>query len=181
MTPINENESNQEKKEVINTSNFPDYILRNKRNKYIAVFVINQNDIPTIIRTKRFNPTSEIIKFRKNSFVIDIEKPSYTKNNKKFYFFSLKANKQIAFEGCEQPTIDSETIDIICNKKIVQQLTANLNDTFKPNLMILIVGICIGAIIGYLYCQYSLTNAQNTDTSGILITLFKMIKLLRLF
>lgn len=153
-------------------------VLLNKK-RYIGVFTINESSIPSIIAIKRLKAVNQSIRFMKHTFPFDITTPSYTKGLKNYYFFSLTLKKQLTFDDTYQPNINTEVIDAILSQKIVQQLTANLNDSFKPNLMMFIIGVLIGIFGGYFYAQYTLTHPSETVKTATMITnLFSIIRMM---
>jgi len=141
----------------------------NKKKKYIAVFTILEGSIHNIIATRKVNPLNKSVRIQKKTFIIDIATPSYQKGNKVFYFFSLSTQKQLVFKNSFEPNVNIELIDAIMSQKIIEQLTANLNQDFKLNIMWLLIGGLIGGLIGYMLCQYTMTQTATPSLLGGLL------------
>lgn len=129
----------------------------NKR-KYYAVFTVNQLELPVIIGNKRISPISKSVRFRNNTFIINIENPTYIKGNKVFYFFSLTSQLQLLFYKTKESGMNSEIIDTIISQRIIQQLTTNLDTEWKMNTSMILIGFIIGALLGYIVSQYLISK-----------------------
>ncbi|GAH82198.1 unnamed protein product [marine sediment metagenome] len=57
----------------------------NKKKKYIAIFLIKEQNSYTIVNKKFFNPTKNTIEFRNNTYIINTSTPTYTKGLKLLY------------------------------------------------------------------------------------------------
>lgn len=128
------------------------------KKKYFAVFSIRQLESHNVIGTKRINPTTKKVSYKKHSFLLDIEKPSYVKGNKVYYFFSISSQQQLTFYKSDDSSINPEVIDLIMTQNIVKQLTSNLDNEFKVNMTMIIIGLIIGALSGYIVANYLLTK-----------------------
>jgi len=120
------------------------------KTKYYAIFTISQLELQAIIGSKRINSISKTVNFRKNTFIIDIENPTFMKRNKVFYFFSITSQHQLLFYKSKENGMNSEIIDTIISQKIIQQLTSNLDSEWKMNTSMILIGLIIGALIGYI-------------------------------
>jgi len=124
------------------------------KKKYFAIITIRQLESHNVIGSIRIRPTTKHISFKGHTFLLDIETPSYVKGNKIYYFFSISSRQQLTFYKIDEPLINPEVIDLIMTQKIVQQLASNLDNEWKMNSMVLIVGLIIGCLIGYIVGQY---------------------------
>lgn len=141
------------------------------KKRYYAIFCIKENGTYSIIKKVRVNNKNNTVRYQKKSFPIDIEKPLYAKNNKIFYFFNYKSGNQLLFEK-DTSKINTELIDSIVSESIVKQLTANLNDEWKMNTIVLACGIAIGFIIGYIAYPFIFNyQSEQTTTEAILMNL----------
>lgn len=136
-------------------------MIFSRRKKYIAVFCIRELEVNNILGTRKINPTSKTIRFRRHTFIIDVSTPSYIKNNKVFYFLSLTTKKQLTFDDSKEVDMNTELIDSVISQNIVEQLTKNLNDNLKMNIIQILLGLCAGILIGYFYAQYTLTPTTS--------------------
>lgn len=129
-------------------------IFEKNKKKYIAVFVVKQQDVRVVLRKKRFKPTSEMIRFRKRTFPIDVAYPTYAKGLKLYYFVDIKDGQVLLNETTNESIINPEILDIILSRKIVTQLTSNLagNET-KMKLVDIFLGLIMGIFgtLGVLY------------------------------
>ncbi len=123
----------------------------NKRKKYIAVFLIREQNTYTIVSKKYFNPTKDSIEFRNNTYIISSANPTYTKGLRLLFFIDVSSKKQLLFVKNKTNEIDSEIIDLIMSKKIIKQLTSELGGVDITSILLyLVVGLTIGGLIGYL-------------------------------
>ena len=130
-------------------------MLLKKKKKYYALILQKQEGTYNRIGKKRLRPTTKEFNFRKKPFKINVEKPAYVRGLKVFYFFDLTTSQQILVGNNKSPIIDADIMDMIYSKKIVKQLTTNLNNTaWKMNLTTLILGIAIGGAFGFIIKGY---------------------------
>lgn len=123
----------------------------NKRKKYLAVFLIKEQESYTIVGKKFFNPTINSIEFQSNTYLINTSTPTYTKGLKLFFFMDISSKNQLLFVKTKGKKVDTEIVDLIMSKKIIKQLTSELGNTdFKTIILYLIIGLTIGGLIGYL-------------------------------
>lgn len=127
---------------------------RNKK-RYIAVFVIKEQEVRVVLRRKRFKPSSDTVRFRKSTFPIDVSYPTYAKGLRLFYFIDIKDGQVLLNETTEESVINPEILDIILARKIVSQLTSNLANTeTKMKAFSILLGIIIGALGGFIAGGY---------------------------
>jgi len=130
------------------------FITMSKRKKYIIIFMIKEQNLYTEIKRKRFNPINTEINFKDKTYSIDVSKYSYSKGLKLFFFIDIRKSVecQLYFNDTKNKSkITPEILDMIISKKIIHQLTYNLTDkAIKLNLMMIIIGACIGGLIGYI-------------------------------
>ncbi len=123
----------------------------NKRKRYVAIFLIKEQNSYTIIDKKFFNPIKDSIEYRSNTYIINTSTPTYTKGLKLLFFIDTDTKKQLLFVKRKDTNIDTEIVDLIMSKKIIKQLTSELGGIdFKTILLYLGLGLLIGGLIGYL-------------------------------
>lgn len=125
----------------------------NKR-KYIAVITIRENELQEVIGFRKLDPTQESFSFRKKSFIVQIDKPTYKKKNKSYYFYNYSDERILGFGKSNPKPINADVIDTILAKNIVNQLTANLNQRWKVELPIIIFSCIFGGLIGFIIRGY---------------------------
>ncbi|MGB5911850.1 MAG: hypothetical protein WBH31_11705 [Promethearchaeia archaeon] len=114
-----------------------------KKRKYYAVFMVNQEGSYSYIGKKRFRPSQKNLRFKKGTYEIKKMIPSYIKGMKLYYFYDLEKG-QIYF-GKSNSNADPEIDDLIIYKKIVAQITSRLSGSpFKINIMWLLMGAIMG-------------------------------------
>ena len=126
------------------------------KKKYYAIFSVRQLGSHNVIGSKRISSTTKKVSYKSRSFFVDIENPSYVKGNKVFYFFSISSQQQLCFFKSDDSSINPEVIDLIMTQNIVKQLTSNLDNEFKANMTMIIIGLVIGALSGYIVGQFLL-------------------------
>lgn len=126
-----------------------------KRKKYIAIFLLKEQNTYTVIKHKKFKPTITEIKVSKDKTkTINVSIPIYSKGLKLYYFIDI--DKGQLFFDKKKDIISNEILDLIISKSIIRQLTMNLSDTaFKMNLMYIFIGLIIGGLIGWIAGGFS--------------------------
>lgn len=124
------------------------------KKKYIAVYVVKEQDVRVVLAKKRFKPTVETVRFQKKTYPIQVAFPTYARGLKLFYFIDILDGQVLLNETTENPIINPEILDLILSRKIVTQLTANLasSDT-KMKIVDILLGVFIGVFgaLGVLY------------------------------
>ncbi len=125
--------------------------LFGQKDKYYAYFVSKKQNIYKYVKKKRISVNAEKIKFRKGTYKIDTEIPSFSRGNKYFFFIDINGN-QIFFNKDKVPkSLGKVMLDLYLARNIITQLTANLsNQQYKLNIMILIGGAVVGGLFGYI-------------------------------
>lgn len=151
---------------------------KNKKKKYIAIFVLKEQGTFTRLGKKKFKPTNDCIRFRKRTFILDASFATYSRGLKQFFFIDLlngqtylkqdtnqdDANKKLSKKEKREKQkeiarllklknleIDPEITDMLISRKVIAQLTTNLNNNaIGINIMTLIIGAVMGACIGYI-------------------------------
>lgn len=123
--------------------------------KYFAIVCVRENDLQNIIGFKRIKPTDKSFSFKRKTFPICIEFPTYIKGKKVFYFFNYLDETQLLFnDTINKEIMNADIIDSILSKSIVNQLTANLNQKWKVELPMLIFSMVFGGLIGYIIASF---------------------------
>lgn len=123
----------------------------NKKKRYIAVFLIKEQNTYTIIDKKIFNPTLDSIEHKSNTYIINSGNPTFSKGLNLFFFIDRDSKKQLLFVKNKSEGNDTEIIDLIMSKKIIKQLTSELGGIdFKTILLYLAIGLSLGGMIGYI-------------------------------
>ncbi len=123
----------------------------NKRKRYIAVFLIKEQNTYTIVNRKIFNPTLDSIEHKGNTYIINSGNPTYSKGLNLYFFIERDSKKQLLFVRSKNKGNDTEIIDLIMSKKIIKQLTSELGGIdFKTILLYLVIGLALGGMIGYI-------------------------------
>lgn len=118
--------------------------------KYIAVFLIKEQNSYSINRVIRFNPIKPIIKGNN----IDIQNPTFTKRLK-VYFYIDNDGKQLSFEKGKPSNIDKKVIDDILAKGIISDLTKDmLGSNLKQKLLDMILGGILGGLITFIVSAF---------------------------
>lgn len=123
----------------------------NKRKKYIAIFLIKEQNTYTIVGKKFFDPTKESMEYKNNTYIFNHSIPTYSKGLKLLFFLDKDTKKQLLFVKNKNDNIDTEIIDLIMSKKIIKQLTSELGGVdFTSILLYVGVGLALGGMIGYI-------------------------------
>jgi len=114
------------------------------KTKFIIKIVKKVNDSYELIKT--FNIKTNVDEIEGN--VIDFDKPFY-RNGLKLYYFIEQTSGQIYSSKTNDKRALITLADMIVNKSIIKQLSANL-DKMREKLIRnwLIIGIAIGTILG---------------------------------
>lgn len=138
-------------KEIIITQN-KGIVMKNAKTKYFAIFVMEVNQSYSFVKMKRINPIKRKVRYSKDKlFLLQAEFPTYINGLKIYYFFDLQAGQLLFNKTSDESIINSDIIDNIMCKNIVNQLTSSLmSNKFVMNLIQIIFGGIFGGLIGYL-------------------------------
>lgn len=144
---------------------------KRKKKKYKIRFVIEEKGIYNVIGKKKLNPLKEWVRYKNNAYLIDVNNPTYSQGLNLFYLIDVKGksvkltkqkrkkriieikNKNVISKALTTEIInyDPESVDLVIFKKIVKQLSSNLNaNAFVINLIAVIIGVAIGGPIGWI-------------------------------
>lgn len=89
-----------------------------------------------------------------HTFNFDMGKPAYRNRNKSFYFVDVDEG-QIALNTKENPEISAKLLQATLKEEVGKQLVAGLDSNpFMGNVLMLIIGIIIGLLGGYILGQF---------------------------
>lgn len=138
-------------KEIVITQN-KGITMKNAKTKYFAIFVMEVNQSYSFVKMKRINPIKRKVRYSKDKlFILQSERPTYINGLKVYYFFDLECGQLLFNKTSDESIINSDIIDNIMCKNIVNQLTSSLmSNKFAMNLLQIIFGGIFGGLIGYL-------------------------------
>lgn len=121
------------------------------KKQYIAVLVVKEQGKYTVVKTKKITSTTDTVQFKnKKALKVNIDDPIYMNGRKLFYFFNYNTGQLSLRESVEKAE-EPEVMDMIINKKIVEQLTSNLlGIDFKAQLIYIGIGALAGIGFGYM-------------------------------
>jgi len=123
----------------------------NKKKKYLAIFLIKEQNTFTIVGSKYFNPVMESMEYKNSTYIFNHSTPTYSKGLKLFFFLDKDSKKQLLFVKNKNEVVDTEIIDLIMSKKIIKQLTSELGGVdFTTIILYLSIGLSIGGMLGYI-------------------------------
>jgi len=152
-------------------------LIKKKKKKYYAVFVLKEQGTFAKLKKKKFKPTKNSVRYKRRTFILDTSVSTFSVGLKHFFYIdfkkgqmTLKSKETIEKEKLlrvkrfkkaqkENPEIlkldkidiDPEIADLLISRNIIGQITGNLSDTaIKMSIMTLIVGAIIGACVGYI-------------------------------
>lgn len=138
-------------KEIIISQN-KGIVMKNAKTKYFAIFVMEVNQTYSYVKIKRINPIKRQVRYSKDKlFILQAEMPTYVNGLKVYYFFDLEHGQLLFNKTSDESIINSDIIDNIMCKNIVNQLTSSLmSSKFAMNLLQIVFGGIFGGMIGYL-------------------------------
>ena len=123
--------------------------------KYIAVFLVKENDSYEIIKKKRFKPNATTVHYNNEGYPISIKTKTYSFGLNIFFFFEIETKKQLVFLSNKDSFLGSKALDLALAKHIIPDLTLDLTDTsFKKNIMNLILGALIGGMLTFIIAGF---------------------------
>lgn len=123
--------------------------------KYIAVFLLKDQESYEIEAKKKFKPTEKSISFRKKSYPVNIKEKSYSKGLFVYYCFDIDTKKQLNLNRPKEVFLGSKAMDLAIAEKIIPDLTKDMSDTsFKKNIYNLIIGIIIGGLTSFIIAGF---------------------------
>lgn len=130
-------------------------ILNKKKKKYICIFVIKEQGNYNVIKKKRFNPSNNKIKLRKQMFILKVRYPTYVKGIKLFYFIDVKTGTQISFRKFTKITESHSLINLMLGEGVIEELVNGLGEkTNVFNTIVFVLGVVIGALGGFITAGY---------------------------
>lgn len=138
-------------KEIVISQN-KGIVMKNAKTKYFAIFVMEVNQSYSFVKMRRINPIKRQVRYSKSKlFILQSERPTYINGLKVYYFFDLESGQLLFNKTSDESIINSDIIDNIMCKNIVNQLTSSLmSNKFAMNLLQIIFGGVFGGLIGYL-------------------------------
>ena len=128
-------------------------MFKNKK-KYYAFFLVKREGTYTRLRKKRFSPNKALLNYKRGSYPLDVSKPTFERGLKLFYFIEI-GKAQLFFSDTKNANLISpKVIDMIMSQKIVSQLTQNLSGSGKMNMLTLLLGLFMGAMLGFIIAGY---------------------------
>ena len=147
--------------------------MRNKKKKYKIKFVIEEKGIYNVVGKKNLNPLNEWVRYKNKAYLIDVNNPTYTQGLNLFFLIDVKGKSiELTKRKKKEQKIeikkkkkdvkseilttiiadyDPEAVDLVIFKKIVRQLSYNLNtNAIVMNIITIIIGIAIGGPIGWI-------------------------------
>jgi len=124
----------------------------NKKKRYLAIFLIKEQESFTIIGKKLFNPNNSSVSYKGKAYIIQTDIHTYSKGLTHFYFIDMDTKQQLTFsKQPESNIIDTELVDSILSRKIIKQLTSDLGKIdYRMIFFYLIIGLTIGGLIGFI-------------------------------
>jgi len=144
---------------------------KRKKKKYKIRFVIEEKGMYNVIGKKKLNPLKQWVRYKNNAYLIDVNNPTYSQGLNLFYLIDVKGKsikltkqkrkkrkieiekKNVISEALTTEIVnyDPEAVDLVIFKKIVKQLSSNLNaNAFVINLIAVIIGAAIAGPIGWI-------------------------------
>lgn len=123
----------------------------NKRKKYLAIFLIKEQNSYTIVGKKFFNPTLDSMEYKGSTYIFNTSTSTCSKGLNQLFFIDKNTKKLLLFEKNKNPNLDTETIDLVMSKKIIKQLTSELGGIDFTSIILYVgVGLALGGMIGYI-------------------------------
>lgn len=123
--------------------------------KYIAIFLRKIGDSNfQKIGQKKFKPTDEDIRFRKETIKLPKNPDTYTEKRKTYLFIDFTDKKYLSFHK-NSMVLDPKMLDKFIAGSIIGQLIkvvrASMEEPNKWKFMPFIITFIIGAVVGYLF------------------------------
>jgi len=124
------------------------------RPRYYALFLEKRGNSFSVIRKKRFNRLKASVRYKKETYEIDVSDP-ITKGLKLYYFLE-KGKTQVHLNSPNlKSSVNPRIIDMIIGQRIVEQFASSLDvNKAKFGLMSIIIGCLIGFPIGFIIAGY---------------------------
>lgn len=121
------------------------------RKKYYAVFLIKEQNTYNVLRRKKFNPESKIIRYKKgNTHEVDVSIPTYSKGLSLYFLIDINEG-QLEFGNHRKGKVNPELIDMVMQQSIIKQLTSNLSQQlFGGQIMSVITALLMGGLVGFI-------------------------------
>lgn len=137
-----------------------------KKKRYYCIFCIKEQNVYVRLKKKRFDPLKGNITYKNRSFVIDVNKPSYSYKMKVYYFIDLFDDTQISFDTTGE-TMNSEVIDMVLHKHVIRDLATRLTaNAMIFNIFVAVIGLIIGGLVGYVIAINTIETTIIVDNTN---------------
>lgn len=148
-------------------------------NSYIVKLYRKIGDSYIEVDEKKVKPKAGKFRIDNKDFgAFDTEKIAYSSGKHKYYAFDYDSGGQLFFNEKKLPeNVSIEDIDNYVNKGIIAQILKGLENlkTDKTQYMMLIIGVIIGALTGFVIGNIILPNTQQPNiptTTKFILSLF---------
>lgn len=142
------------------------FFSRNNR-KYEVIYCQKENNVFNFVGRQALKELTDLVRYRKHTYKIDKDKPTYVNGLKTIYVIDISLNKTLKLKSLtditkemENPSnlnlsmeglIDSEALDLIVNRNILSQISYGMKELITGfNLTSILLGFVIGILVGYL-------------------------------
>lgn len=130
-------------------------MFKKYKKKYYAWIFLKEQGTYNRIGKKRVKTTTKEFKFKGQPFKINLELNTFGRGLKQFFCFDFMSKKQLLIGNKNAPNVDSDVYDMLFVKRIVKDLSSNLNNNaWKINLITLFLGIALGGAFGFIIAGY---------------------------
>lgn len=131
------------------------------KDKYVIAFCKGTAQLPIIIGKKKVKATSDLVRYKKHTYPIDLHTPTYKRKSSFVYLFDIDEGQQ-KLKSNEQE-FSKVLTDATFTDQIGKQLVAGLGKpSMSGDLIVGILCIIMGVAIGYILGNLLPMVAQTT-------------------
>lgn len=112
---------------------------------YIRIFR-KMHEHYMLVHLHSIKPNAKFYSYQKKTYVVDLNHESYMNANKVFFDFD-ENGKQITYNENKSFSMDTETLDIVMNNKIIADMTKSIAQNPTEKLLNIILGALLGGMI----------------------------------
>lgn len=141
-----------EVKQLVKFKNKPKKLNITTKKKYVAVFLMQENETFEMVGKKRFDPTKKELSYKGGLYYLVSTTPSFNRGLTGFFYFDVvNGNQMYIGQNSEAPVMTPKMLDKIIKGNLITQLTQNiLGSKIGIPVMVMIVGLVMGGLIGYI-------------------------------
>jgi hypothetical protein len=121
-----------------------------KKIEFWLIFLRKEGNTFFQIIAKRVKTLGNTFTLNKQTYVIDLSKPTYVVNYKRFYLIDYEKGSFYYLEKNVNPLLTPTELDCIISEGLVREITKGIANNPKEKIIWFVMGCLIGALVCYM-------------------------------